>query len=410
METIDLITEQMTYGGAALARHEGRVIFVPFALPGERVRVRIKSQKKRWAEAELVAVLEASPDRIEPRCPHFGPHQCGGCQWQHASYEAQLRYKTAIVREQLQRIGKIEDPPVQLCLGMTEPWYYRNNVQLRSTGEGPGFVRVDNKGVYPIDVCFIMNGAIYPLFQAVAGKPMPGVKRLILRGSERTGERLVVVEGKSEEALPFPADVTVVQGKQPPNRASPKATIHERVGEQTWQITVNSFFQVNTAQAETLLKVVRTLVGALQGGETLLDAYAGVGLFGLSLANEVRHTYLVESYPPAVEDARHHVAGREDVTIIQDTAEDVLPRWEQYGPRPDLVLLDPPRAGCEDEVLRALGFLEVPTIIYVSCDPATQARDLRILLDLGYALDIVQPVDMFPQTYHIESVARLHKQ
>ncbi|MBA3534952.1 MAG: class I SAM-dependent RNA methyltransferase [Ardenticatenales bacterium] len=412
MEIIEVVTEQMAYGGAALARHEGLVLFVPFALPGERVRVRVPPTTKRWVEAELVEVLEASPERIVPLCPHFGPGKCGGCQWQHASYEAQLRYKSEIVREQLERIGKIQEPSVRPCLGMAEPWRYRNHVQLRVIPEGLGFVREDQRGIYPIDVCFIMNEAIYELFQEVKKQPLPqGVARVVLRGSARTGERLLILEGTATTvpaALPQGTAVARRDRKGRVQLISGKPEYQEALGGRHWRVGANSFFQVNTEQAERLLGIVRDLAGPFRGDEVLLDSYAGSGLFGLSLAREVGQTFLVESHPAAVADARRHAVGQANVTIIEATSEGALPNWQRYGPRPDLALLDPPRAGCKEPVLHALGKLQVPTIIYISCDPATQARDLRILLDQGYTLDIVQPVDLFPQTYHVESVARLH--
>jgi 23S rRNA (uracil1939-C5)-methyltransferase len=413
MEILELQTERMAAGGAALARHEGRVIFIPYALPGERVRARVRSGRKGWSEAELIEVLEDSEDRVEPRCPHFGRGKCGGCHWQHASYGAQLRYKTAVVREQLERIGKIDDPPVSPCIGMEKPWRYRNNVQMRNTPEGLGFVREDKRGIHPIDVCFIMNDAIYPLFEAIDGRQHPEIERLVLRGSERTGERLVIVEGDVpvDPLLSLPEGVPVAQREHKGRVRTPggTASYHERVGERLWRIGADSFFQVNTLQAEMLLQVVAEMLGPLEGTETLLDAYAGSGLFGLSLADYVRHTYLVESHPTAVANARHHAAGRRDVTIIEKPVESALPRWLDWGRRPDLVLLDPPRAGCKEVVLETLGEMAAPTIIYVSCDPATQARDIRHLLDMGYELDGVQPVDMFPQTHHIEAVAKLRR-
>jgi 23S rRNA (uracil1939-C5)-methyltransferase len=413
MDSVELQTERMAAGGAALARHEGRVIFIPYALPGERVRVRLRTGRKGWSAAELIEVLESSAERVEPLCPHFGQGKCGGCHWQHASYDAQLRYKTDIVREQLERIGKIDNPPVLPCIGMEEPWRYRNHVQMRNTPEGLGFVREDNRGIHPIDVCFIMNDAIYPLFKAVDGRQHPEIERLVLRGSERTGERLVILEGDAPAGLPsaLPEGVPIVH-RERKGRLRPlggATSYHEQVGGRLWRIGANSFFQVNTLQAETLLRVAEDMIGPLEGTETLLDAYAGSGLFGLSLADRVGHTYLVESHPAAVADARHHAAGRQDVTIIEALAENILPRWRDPGPRPDLVLLDPPRAGCKEVVLQRLGEMAAPTIIYVSCDPATQARDIRYLVDRGYRLDGVQPVDMFPQTHHIEAVAKLRR-
>lgn len=409
--TVELVTEQMAYGSAALARHEGQVVFVPYALPGERVRVRLRPTTKNWAEAELLEVLEPSPDRIEPRCPHFGPGKCGGCQWQHADYEAQLRYKTEIVREQLQRIGKIAEPPVRPCLGMADPWRYRNHVQLRNTSKGLGFVREDNRGVYPIDVCFIMNDAVYAMFEAVDGQPFPMLDRLVLRGSTRTGDQLAVIEAHNNRTIPLklPPDVAVAcrnaHGRIQPVRGEPE--VREELGERTWHVSADSFFQVNTAQAERLLATVRELAAPLRPTDTLLDAYAGVGLFGLSLAAEVGQVYLVENHSASFSDAQRHAQGMENVTIIRAPTEVALTRWHTYGPAPDVIVLDPPRGGCKESAILALGEMRVPTIIYVSCDPATQARDIRRLLDAGYVLDVVQPVDLFPQTFHIESVARL---
>ncbi len=410
-QTVDLTIEQMTYGSTALARHEGQVVFVPYALPGERVRVRLRPTTKNWAEADLVEVLEPSPDRVEPRCPHFGPGKCGGCQWQHASYEAQLRYKTGIVREQFQRIGKLAEPPVRPCIGMADPWRYRNHVQLRNTPRGLAFVREDNRGLYPIDVCFIMNHPVYEMFEALDWQGFPNLDRLVLRGSERTGDRLAVAESHNNRSLslPLPPGVSVAyrnsKGRVQPATGEPE--LREELGERTWHVSADSFFQVNTEQAERLLAVARDFAAPLKPTDILLDAYAGVGLFGISLASEVGRVYLVENHPAAVSDARRHAEGLGNVAIVRAPSEVALAKWHTYGPPPDIVLLDPPRAGCKESALRALGEMRVPTIIYVACDPATQARDIRHLLDAGYTLDAVQPVDLFPQTYHIESVARL---
>ena len=411
MQIIDLTTEQMTYGGAALARHEGQVIFVPYALPNERVRVRVGSTEKRWAKGKLIEILTPSPERVEPACIHFGAQRCGGCHWQHIDYEAQLRYKYEIVCEQLRRIGRIDDPPVRSCLGMSEPWHYRNHVQLRRGDGGLGFVRADKQGVYAIDSCEIMNRAIYPLFEAIKSGYDEPFKRLILRGSQETGEQLAIIEGKPTELIisQLPDDCHVVKrdkkGRVRPIRG--KVAYHEEVNGQRWRVHANSFFQVNTQQAEQLLRVVKEFLLPLRGDEILVDCYAGVGLLGLSLADAVKQVYLVESHAGAVADARRHAAQSKNATVIQATTEHALSHWSQYGPRPDVLLLDPPRAGCKEVVLCQLGTMHIPTIIYVSCDPTTQARDIRRLLDLGYVLDVVQPIDLFPHTYHIESVARL---
>lgn len=432
---VELTLEAMAYGGAALGRYEGRVVFVPYALPGERVRVRLTRERKRWAEAELVEVVAPSRGRVIPRCPHFGPHKCGGCQWQHIDYEAQLRLKSEIVREQLRRIGRFEAPPVRDCLGnLADPWMYRNNVQLHVSAEGNvGFVNADRSAVHPIDVCYIMNPAVYALFQQIEregpGEAIgitepdptpdvsPTVRRIGLRGSVRTGDQMIVLETEGDAVpaieLDRPVAVTLRVGGEEeapvtvPLRGEPWN--EEELGGRRWHISGGSFFQVNTEMAEQLLAVVRDFAGPLSGRERILDAYAGVGTFGLSLAPTAGLVWLVEAHPQAVADAHINAAWLQNVEILEGTAETILPAWPVDRPRPDLAILDPPRAGCEVPALDSLIGLQVPRIVYVSCDPATLARDLRRLADAGYELDAVQPVDLFPQTFHIESVARLQR-
>lgn len=410
MHTIEVTPTQMAYGGAAVARHEGQVVFVPYALPDERVQVAIPPSTKRWVEGHLTDIVEPSAARVTPPCPHFGAGKCGGCQWQHADYPAQLHYKTEVVRDQLQRIGGIESPSVLPCLGMANPWHYRNHIQLRVGQKGLGFVSENHAGIYPIDSCEIANDVLHPLISRLANVPLKGISRLVLRGSTRTGERLVIVEGEgAPHLLPYiPEDSSVVmrdpKGKVHALRGEP--AFHEEAAGRRWQIHANAFFQVNTVQAEQLLATVHTFLGPLNGNEQLIDGYAGAGFFGLSLAAEVGHSWLIESHPAAVESARLHAQAMTNVSILHGKTEDVLTEWGNR-PAPDIVVIDPPRAGCAPAVLESLGKVQVPIIIYVSCDPATQARDIRRLRDFGYFLDVVQPVDLFPHSYHIESVARL---
>lgn len=411
MQPVEITPTQMAYGGAAVARHEGQVVFAPYALPDETVEVAIPPSTKRWVEGVVVDIVKPSTARVTPPCPHFGIGKCGGCQWQHADYAAQLRYKSEVVRDQLQRIGGIEAPPVLPCIGMETPWHYRNNIQVRVGATGLGYISEDRAGVYPIDSCEIANSAIQPLLEILAHTPLEGVKRIALRGSTRTGERMAIVEGTSAAAVAaaLPPDCSVLHREPKSGRlrvVRGTATFTEIAAERAWQIHANAFFQVNTVQAEQLLATVKTLLGELEGAEQLVDGYAGAGFFGLSLAAQVGHVWLVESHPAAVESARAHAQEVPNATIIHGTTEDILATWGNR-PRPDIVLLDPPRAGCAPAVAKLLGLLRVPTIIYVSCDPSTQARDIRQLRDFGYSLDVVQPVDLFPQSYHIESVARL---
>lgn len=400
----------ITYGGAALARHEGQVVFIPYALPDETVAVTLPASRKKWVEATLDEIIAPSVERVSAPCPHFGPGKCGGCHWQHANYAAQLRYKTEIVRDQLQRIGKVKNPPVADCIRMDTPFYYRNHMQLRPTTDGIGFVREDRAGVYPIDLCLIMNEAIRPLFEHLKGADLTGITKIALRGSTRTGQRIAIAEGQNaERLLPLLPDdcsvlargergqITVLRGAE---------TYSEIAAGRTWQVHANSFFQVNTEQAETLLAVAQSYIGKLSSEDVLVDAYAGAGFFGLSLAAEVRQVYLIESHPAAAQSARDHSQEMANVTVIHALAEAALAGWGNR-PSPTIAVLDPPRAGCDRAVLDALTRLRVSQIIYVACDPSTQARDIRYLSERGYTLRAITPVDMFPQTFHIETVAHL---
>lgn len=409
-QALELEVTQMAHGGEALGRApDGRVVFVGYALPGERVRVRLTEAHKRWARGVAEAVLHPSPDRVEPPCPHFGPAACGGCQWQHAAYEAQLRYKTEIVREQLRRLGKLDDAAVEPCLGMDEPWHYRNHVQLHVDEAGRlGFVRADGQGVEPIQTCLIMNAAVHELFHQFEAD-FPALRRVALRGSTRTGDRMVILETEEDEPpeveVDFPVSVVLVLGDGTPVTLVGSPYIYEEVAGRRWRISATSFFQVNTEMADRLVALVREAAAPLYGIETVIDAYAGVGTLGISLAPEAGHVILVEANPVAVEDARANAADCDNVSWIEGATEEVLPGWD--GPHPDLVVLDPPRAGCAPAVLEALVTLRPRKVIYVSCDPATLARDLGRLVRAGFRLGRVQPLDMFPQTYHVECVAVL---
>lgn len=410
-DIVELTFDKMAHGGEALGRlaGDGRVVFAGYAMPEDTARVRLTDVRKRWARGEVTEILTRAPDRIDPPCPHFGPDACGGCQWQYATYEAQLRFKTNIVRDQLQRIGKFDDPPVRDCIGMEDPWYYRNHVQLHLTEDGElGFVRADDAGIEPIRTCLIMNEVVYELFQEVE-PAFEDITRIGLRGSVRTGERMVVVETEADTApeveVDSPVSVVMVLADGSTSTLVGSPYYHEEVAGRRWRISANSFFQTNTEMAEHLVEVVREFAQPLLGIETVVDAYAGVGMLGISLADEVARVILVEENEEAVRDAEVNGEGVGNTSAYVERAEVALPEWEVEPP--DLVVLDPPRAGCEEKVLKALRRLEVPKVIYVSCDPATLARDLHQLHQDGYQLQAVQPLDMFPQTYHIEAAAML---
>lgn len=396
----------MAHGGEALGRHEGKVIFVPYALPGEEVLVEIVQDKGRYARAQLLEVVQPSPDRVEPRCPHFGT--CGGCQWQHMTYEAQLRFKERVLRDQLERIGGVSKPPVKPSLGAHNPWFYRNHVQFHLDEEGRlGFLAFRGWEVVPIEVCYI----IHPLIEEVSRAldlALPQLKRVSIKVGTRTGQKLVILEMEEDliPALEVDEPLSCVEFLCDGTLLTLVGDSHivEEVRRRCFRISAASFFQVNTEQLERLIEVVRGYL-APKGHEVLLDAYCGVGTFGLSLAGEAGQVIGVEESDSALDDARFNAQEGENVEFIGGRVEDALPDLVKV----DLAILDPPRQGCGREAIAHLVRLAPAKIVYVSCDPATLARDIKRLREGGYHLVEVQPVDMFPQTYHIESVSLLER-
>jgi len=396
----------MAHGGEALGRHEGKVIFVPYALPGEEVVVEVVQDKGRYARARLLEVVRSSPDRVEPRCPHFGT--CGGCQWQHVAYEAQLRFKEQILHDQLERIGGISKPPLKPSLGARDAWFYRNHVQFHLNEEGHlGFLTLRGWEVVAIEVCYIMHPLIEEVFRAL-DLAFPQLKRVSIKVGTRTGQKLLILEMEEDviPALEVDEPLSCVEFLSDGTLLTLVGDSHivEEVGGRCFRISAASFFQVNTAQLEQLIEVVRGYL-APEGHEVLLDAYCGVGTFGLSLAREVGQVIGVEESDSALADARFNAQDAEKVEFMGGRVEDILLDLV----RADVVILDPPRQGCGREVITHLVRLAPAKIIYVSCDPATLARDIKRLREGGYHLVEAQPVDMFPQTYHVEAVALLER-
>ncbi len=393
----------MAHGGQALGRHEGRVVFVTGGIAGEEVAVEIVEEKKRYARARLIEVLSPSPHRVEPPCPHFG--LCGGCQWQHIAYDAQLGFKRDIVRDQLARLAGLPDVPVHPVAGMADPWRYRNHVQLVPDVEGRlGYRQAETHRVVAIEECRLMHPLVDDLFAAL-DLDLPQLQRLSLRAGVRTGDQLIIFETRDGQPPQLEIDVPVscvfLTNDGLPLTLIGYDYIMERVAGREYRISAPSFFQVNTAQAERLVEMVAEDLSPA-GDETLLDAYCGVGLFGLSLAGRVRRVIGVEGNPWAVADARFNAQDVANVEVVEGAVEDVVAGLDESV---TLAVADPPRQGLAPAVRAALGRLAPRRLAYVSCDPATLARDARALMEAGYRLRHVRPVDMFPQTYHVESVA-----
>jgi 23S rRNA (uracil1939-C5)-methyltransferase len=414
--TSDLLTvklEKLTYGGDALGRVPdplagagGRAVFVPFGLPGETVRVRIVEEKRGHARAELVEVLEPSPLRIPPKCRHFGV--CGGCHYQHLSYQAQLQGKTDILRDQLTRIGKIQDPPVEPMVASTREWNYRNYIQFHLTSTGKlGYIEANGRDVLPISECHLPEALLNELWPSLEFDPGLGLERIGLRlGMD--GETMLVLESDDPEPpeLELEAALSVVHltGNDMVVMAGDD-TMSLSVKERTFRVSAASFFQVNTSMAG---QMVQHLLDHLPVSPKtiLLDVYCGVGLFSAFFAGHVGRLIGVEASPSACEDFAANLDEFENVELYQAPAEIVLP---SLNSSPDIVIVDPPRAGLDKRALEALLALEPASIAYVSCDPSTLGRDAARLIAGGYRLVQVTPFDLFPQTYSIESISILEK-
>jgi len=403
---ITLKLTHMAHGGPAMGRYQGKVFFVPYAVPGETVSVEVETSKKGWARARLREVIEPSPDRTAPACPHFGPDACGGCQWQHIHYPAQLQYKAHVVRDQLARLGGLSDVPVRPARAVGEPWGYRNHVQLHGSPHGLGYVSADGERVEPIQTCPIMHPLIAELFDELDIE-IENLERVSLRAGDNTGHQLVVFETADDEPFELmvdrPVSCVLVLGDGTSVTLVGNDYLFERVAGHQYRVSAGSFFQVNTHGAETLVETVADYL-SLRPHQTLLDLYSGVGLFSIALAPHVAQVISVEADPTAAADARFNVgtADLDNVQVINHHVAHVLTTLDESI---HSVILDPPRSGCGPDVIQQLVSLRPERLVYVACDPATLARDARILDEGGYGLIEIQPLDLFPQTFHVESVA-----
>lgn len=405
--TITLRLEKLTYGGDALGRlPDGRAAFVPFGLPGETVRARIVEERRGHVHAELVEVTSPSPQRIAPRCRHFTA--CGGCHYQHLPYEAQLAAKADILCDQLQRIGRIENPPVRATVPSPQQWNYRNHVQFHLTGEGKlGFVAAGSAPVViPISECHLPEAPLADLWPDLHFDPGLGLERVSLRlGAD--GETMLILESAEPPELEVEAGISVVHlldGESVVMAGEDHLFIP--VNGRPFRVSAGSFFQVNTPMAE---KMVAHLLEHLPvtPSSALLDVYCGVGLFSAFFAPQVGRLVGIEVSPSACDDFAVNLDEFDHVELYQGAAENILPHLEIEA---EAVIVDPPRAGLEKRVLDALLARGPARLAYVSCDPSTLARDAARLIAGGYRLADVTPFDLFPQTYHIESISIFEKE
>lgn len=390
--------EKLIYGGAGLAREQGKVALVPFTLPGEEVEIEALADRKDLTQARLKRVLAQAPERIQPGCPHFTI--CGGCHYQHIGYATQVAWKKDILRETLRRTGKIE-PPAEIRTIASEPWGYRNRVQIHFSGRKTGFLEPGSNAVRDVEQCPVASPKVNEVLRAIrkmAGdRRFPAFVKTIELFSNETDVQLNILatEGNQRVARGF----FEWAAEQIPGMAG--GSIDYPAAGELFRVGHRSFFQVNRFLIDDLA------AAALEDseGETAFDLYAGAGLFSLPLARRFEHVTAVESGAGALEDLKFNArrAGLELCAVRQ--AVDLF--LESESEPPDLVVADPPRAGLGKTVVRELARLRSRQLRIVACDPVTLARDLSGLLGAGYSIRRMVLLDLFPQTFHLETVVHL---
>jgi 23S rRNA (uracil1939-C5)-methyltransferase len=405
LETVTL--EKLVYGGDTLARlADGRAVFIPHGLPGEKVRIQAFDEKRDHVRAELVEVVTPSALRIDPKCGHFSI--CGGCHYQHLPYPVQLETKAEILKDQLGHISRIKDPPVIEITPSTEEWNYRNHMQFHLTGEGrPGFVDFKSRGVFAVEECHLPEPALNSLWPSLEFEPDTGVERVSLRVGEEN-EILLILDSDNLEMpmVELEAGISMVhQAGEDVVVLAGNDHLTMKVNDRTFHVSAGSFFQVNTRMAG---KMVDHLLNTLQvsPATTLLDVFCGVGLFSAFFARRVGKVIAIESSASACEDFVTNLDEFDNVSLYQASAEQVLPSLQE---KPEVVIVDPPRRGLQKRSLEALVALAAQQIAYASCDPSTLARDASRLIAGGYRLADVRLFDLFPQTFHIESISIFEK-
>lgn len=403
MDFLTLEMTDMANGGDALGRDEnGRVIFVPFAIPGEEVRVEIVEDKGRFAHARLQEVVEPSPQRIEPRCPHFGV--CGSCHWQHIEYEAQLTYKREIVEDQLVRIGHLQQVNVRPTLPNPQPWAYQTDVAFSPAPGGElGFWSPFLGEVMPVEVCYVIREPLLNLFQDV-DLALPGLRRLTLRlGDDES--LLVGLEVEDVEPPHLSVDFPVSAAMILPDGSAANLVgdnyVVKAVKGRRFRVSAGSFFYPSPLAAGQLIDAVLDL-GDFTGAQTVCEAYCGVGTITAFLSERVAEVTGIEMAPDAVADAAYNLVDTENVTLYEGRLAEVLAGIPM---RPDVVVADPPQDGLSREAVKEIVQLGAPRLIYVSGDAATLARDGRQLNQAGYQPQVVQPIDMIPQNFRVHTVS-----
>ncbi|MGE5702884.1 MAG: 23S rRNA (uracil(1939)-C(5))-methyltransferase RlmD, partial [Clostridia bacterium] len=445
-DRIVVTVKRIGINGEGIGYFRRKAVFIQGALPDEVVKAKITKVEPGYLHAEIIELEKRSPDRQQPPCPVY--QECGGCQLQHMTYEAQLRAKEEIVRESFQRYAGLAELPLRPILGMTNPWGYRNKAQLQTGRTGETIVTglyaagshrlVDISGCavqHPVvnqvieQVKAILSELAIPIYQertregairtivARVGQASGNVQLTLVTATDRLPDSKRLVQ-RIRQNLPMVTTIAqnIHKGKSPLVFGEKTIVLwgderlEETLGDVRFSLSPRAFFQLNPEQTVKLYHAVRE-AASLNGDELVVDAYCGTGTIGLWLAPHAREVRGIEIIPEAVQDARSNArsSGIDNASFFVGRAEQLLPEWVDRGIRPDAVVVDPPRTGCERPLLQALAQARPKRLVYVSCNPATLAKDCQVLLESGYQLEWVQPVDMFPQTSHVESVTLLER-
>ncbi|WP_244312969.1 class I SAM-dependent RNA methyltransferase [Microbispora hainanensis] len=406
---LELTVDAVANGGWCVGRHEGRVVFVRHALPGERVVAEVTEETARFLRADAVEILQPSPDRVTPPCPFAGPGRCGGCDWQHASLEAQRRLKADVVAEQFRRLAGLDlKVVVEEVPGPEDGLGWRTRVRFAVEPDGTaGLRRHRSHEIEHVTECLIAHPAVEEVGAERLAWPGAAAVEVVAASG---GDRAVIVEPVPRRRADIPdvdAAVLLDEGRRGTRALRGRASLTERVGERDFRVTASGFWQVHPGAAAALLGAVLDF-GRPEPGEWALDLYCGAGLFAAGLAEAVGPEGAVlgiESEPQAAQDARFNLRDLPQAQVERGRVEEALDRLRIE--RADLVVADPPRAGLGRPVVERVAGLEASRVVYVSCDPATLARDVAWFAGLGYRLEDLRAFDQYPMTQHVECVALL---
>jgi len=423
---MEIKIEKLVYGGKGIGKIDGKTCFVPYVLPEEVVEVKVKKEKKSFFECELLSIKSPSPDRIEPPCRYFT--YCGGCDYQHIPYEIQVEIKREILKETLSRIGKIENPSIEKTIPSREAFYYRNRTQIKVKGERVGFYKRESREIINIDSCLLLKEDIGQGFEGIRTTlPFLTFQPLEIHLYSSNQDEMLVKFIYPRRIKRFPLGLKHLRQFISPNikgvgiyrlkdngyteRLFTVGDIYayEKAADITFRVSIDSFFQINRFQVENLIKEVEQEFTDKKY-KTVLDLYCGVGTLTLPVARHVDSIIGIEVNPYAVQDANHNrkLNRLKNTTFLRMESKNAISLIEEKNP--DAVIIDPPRTGLSKKIVDTINSNpNIEKVVYVSCNPSTLARDINLFKDGGFSIKSVKMIDMFPQTYHIESITVLER-